>query len=193
MVLGVVSWVSHQIVLEMRRYDIEIFIHKQLSEKRRKDEKNIKEFRIRLVLEVSLLLRTTLGLLRTSLFIPLFYKEYVRILLFLYRFLRKLPYSSSSKISSNLLQCRAFSGMAYLQFWLTEDGGGKIGSTAILSLKKLVPEGILDHMGDDAFKNRTAELQARICISFDQPRAESFINHKIESKNFKIISQPSWI
>ena len=44
-------------------------------------------------------------------------------------------------------------------------------------------------MGDDAFEEGTAQLQTGVCISFDEPRAKSLINHEIQAKYFKIIPQ----
>ena len=44
-------------------------------------------------------------------------------------------------------------------------------------------------MREDALKNGATELQTRVSIGFDEPRPESLINHEIEAKNFKIVSQ----
>ena len=50
-----------------------------------------------------------------------------------------------------------------------------------------VPQSILDEIGDYRLQQRTAELQTRIRIHFDQVRNILIINHKIKAKQLEIM------
>lgn len=48
-------------------------------------------------------------------------------------------------------------------------------------------EGLVQHLWDDATEQGTGQLQAWVCVDFDEPRVEISINHEVQSENFKVV------
>ena len=53
-----------------------------------------------------------------------------------------------------------------------------------------VPHGLLDHVGNDSWEQRRAELQAWIGVDLDEPRFELLIDHKIHTQELEIMFPP---
>jgi hypothetical protein len=98
------------------------------------------------------------------------------------------PSSTSSKINSNLLFSRGFSGKTNFLLILISysmGGGGYIGSITILNIDAILLKGILKHVRNDSAEQGTREFEARIGIGFNEPNFEVLIDEEIQSKDLK--------
>ena len=52
---------------------------------------------------------------------------------------------------------------------------------------------MFQHDRNNSFKNRTVDLKTGVIVDLDEPRFKIPVNHKIKSKNLKIILMPFMI